>query len=85
MGISYRKGAADAISSIDLGVKCASMPSSGQSIEAPGCLRAALRRLKICGRRISRKLEVAKVTAGRGQRDPSEQERNRVHLHALPR
>ncbi len=49
---------------VDLGLKAAATLSSGESIQAPKPLRAALRRLKIRSRRLSRKLEAAKIAAG---------------------
>ncbi len=60
----YRQRTTDEIQGIDLGIKAAATLSSGESIEAPKPLKAALRRLKIRGRRVSRKLEAAKVAAG---------------------
>jgi putative transposase len=49
---------------VDLGVKAAVTLSNGEAIEAPKPLKAALRRLRIRSRRISRKIEAAKVAAG---------------------
>lgn len=49
---------------VDLGIKAAATLSSGEAIEAPKPLKAALRRLRIRGRRVSRKVEAAKVSAG---------------------
>ena len=60
----YRPRKAHDINGIDLGLKAAVTLSSGESIEAPKPLKAALRRLKIRGRRVSRKLEAAKAMAG---------------------
>ena len=60
----YRQRKAREISGIDLGVKAAATLSSGEIIEAPKPLKAVLRRLKIRGRRVSRKLEAAKSMAG---------------------
>ncbi|MDA8095536.1 MAG: RNA-guided endonuclease TnpB family protein [Betaproteobacteria bacterium] len=60
----YRQRTADAISGVDLGIKAAATISSGESVAAPKPLKAALRRLKIRGRRVSRKLAAAKVVAG---------------------
>lgn len=45
---------------VDLGVKAAATLSTGESIVAPKPLKAALRRLRIRGRRLSRKVEAAK-------------------------
>lgn len=52
------------ITGADLGIKAAATLSSGEAIQAPKPLKAALRRLKIRSRRLSRKLEAAKVQAG---------------------
>ncbi len=52
------------VSGVDLGIKAAATLSSGETIESPKPLKAALRRLKIRGRRVSRKVESAKVAAG---------------------
>lgn len=60
----YRRRTAQEINGIDLGIKAAATLSSGESIEAPKPLKAALRRLKIRSRRVSRKIEAAKITAG---------------------
>jgi len=49
---------------VDLGVKAAATLSSGEVIEAPKPLKAALRRLRIRSRRLSRKMEAAKAAAG---------------------
>lgn len=49
---------------VDLGVKSAATLSSGEAIQAPKPLKAALRRLKLRSRRISRKIEAAKLEAG---------------------
>lgn len=49
---------------VDLGVKVAATLSTGEAILAPKPLRAALRRLRIRGRRVSRKVEAAKATRG---------------------
>lgn len=60
----YHRRTAHEINGIDLGIKAAATLSSGESVEAPKPLKAALRRLKIRGRRVSRKIEAAKITAG---------------------
>ena len=60
----YRARAADGICGVDLGIKAAATLSSGEAIKAPRPLKAALRRLKIRGRRVSRKLKTAKVAKG---------------------
>jgi putative transposase len=63
----YRRRTAHEVNGIDLGVKAAATISSGEVIEAPKPLNAALRRLKIRSRRLSRKLEAAKEMAGFGR------------------
>ena len=52
------------VTGVDLGIKAAATFSSGEIIAAPKPLKAALRRLKIRGRRVSRKIETAKIGAG---------------------
>jgi putative transposase len=64
----YRRRTSHEVNGIDLGVKAAATISSGEVIEAPKPLNAALRRLKIRGRRLSRKLQAAKEMAGFGRR-----------------
>lgn len=60
----YRARTAHGITGVDLGIKAAATLSSGESIQGPKPLKAALRRLKIRARCISRKIEAAKVQAG---------------------
>lgn len=60
----HRKRAGHGTTGVDLGIKAAATLSSGETIEAPKPLKAALRRLRIRGRRVSRKLEAAKTSAG---------------------
>src|SRR5690606_27749394 len=60
----YRKRTAHDITGVDLGLKAAATLANGESIDAPKPIKAALRRLKIRSRRLSRKLEAAKVAAG---------------------
>jgi putative transposase len=60
----YRRRTSHEVNGIDLGVKAAATISSGEVIEAPKPLKAALRRLEIRSRRLSRKLEAAKKAAG---------------------
>ncbi|MEF3193532.1 MAG: transposase [Halothiobacillaceae bacterium] len=55
---------------VDLGIKAAATLSSGEAIESPKPLKAALRRLKIHGRRVSRKLEAAKGRMGLSPKAP---------------
>lgn len=59
-----RPRTAQDVTGVDLGIKAAATLSSGEAIESPRPLKAALRRLKIRGRRLSRKVEAAKVDAG---------------------
>ena len=63
----YRRRTAHEVNGIDVGVKAAATISNGEAIEAPKPLKAALRRLKIRSRRLSRKLEAAKEMAGFGR------------------
>jgi putative transposase len=49
---------------VDLGIKAAVTLSTGESIAAPKPLKSALRRLQMCGRAVSRKIETAKKTMG---------------------
>lgn len=60
----YRRRKADGIVGVDLGVKAAATLSNGELLRAPKPLKAALRRLRIRSRRLSRKIEAAKVAAG---------------------
>jgi transposase, IS605 OrfB family, central region len=60
----YRHRTAHEVNGIDLGVTAAVTLSNGEAIEAPKPLNAALRRLRIRSRRLSRKLEAAKKAAG---------------------
>jgi putative transposase len=61
----YRKRTAHNMTGVDLGLKAAATLSNGDVITAPKPLTAALRRLKIRSRRMSRKLEMSKRGAGR--------------------
>jgi putative transposase len=49
---------------VDPGLAAAATLSDGSTIDAPRPLKVALRRLRIRARRVSRKLEAAKTTAG---------------------
>ena len=60
----YRRRTSHEVNGIDLGIKAAATVSSGEVIEAPKPLKAALRRLEIRSRRLSRKLEAARKAAG---------------------
>jgi putative transposase len=64
----YRRRTSHEVNGVDLGVKAAVTLSNGEVIEAPKPLKAALRRLEIRSRRLSRKLEAAKEAAGLGRR-----------------
>lgn len=68
--VFYRKRTHNGIVGVDLGLHAAATLSTGQRIKAPKPLKAALRRLKIRSRRLSRKLEAAKVKAGYDHRAP---------------
>lgn len=59
-----RQRIADGTVGVDFGIKAAATLSSGETILAPNPLKAALRRLRIRGRRASRKLTAAKKLAG---------------------
>jgi putative transposase len=63
----YRRRTSHEVNGIDLGVKAAATISNGEVVEAPQPLKVALRRLKIRGRRLSRKLEAVKEMAGFGR------------------
>jgi putative transposase len=62
--VARRPRTGDGVAGVDLGVSSAATLSSGEKIAAPRPLRGALRRLRICSRRLSRKLEAAKAAAG---------------------
>ncbi|MDR2787916.1 MAG: transposase [Candidatus Accumulibacter sp.] len=68
--LKHRTG--NGVVGVDLGIKAAATLSTGEVIHSPRPLRAALRRVKIRGRRVSRKLETARIAAGfkRGGRLP---------------
>jgi putative transposase len=61
---------ADGIEGVDLGVKAAATLSTGESIKAPAPLKSALRRLKMRGRVVSRKIGAAKLSMGLSKRSP---------------
>lgn len=56
---------------VDFGIKAAATFSTGESIASPTPLKSALRRLKIGGRSVSRKMEAAKKSAGVNQKEKS--------------
>jgi putative transposase len=60
----YRRRTSHEVNGVDLGIKAAATISSGEVVEAPKPLNAALRRLTIRSRRLSRKLQAAKKAAG---------------------
>jgi len=60
----------DGITGVDLGLSAAATLSNGEKIAAPRPLTSALRRLRIRGRKLSRKLEAAKAAAGIAGRIP---------------
>ncbi|WP_299756976.1 RNA-guided endonuclease TnpB family protein [uncultured Chloroflexus sp.] len=60
----YRRRTAHGTVGVDLGIKSAATLSSGEAIQAPKPLTSALRRLRIRSRRLSRKVEAAKIHAG---------------------
>ena len=62
--VAYLSRNADGITGVDLGLSSAATLSSGEKINAPRPLKAALRRLRIRSRRQSRKRESAKIAAG---------------------
>jgi putative transposase len=64
----YRRRTSHEVNGVDLGLKAAATISNGKVIEAPKPLKAALRRLKIRSRCLSRKLQSAKEAAGWGRR-----------------
>ncbi|HUY96412.1 MAG TPA: transposase [Verrucomicrobiae bacterium] len=62
--VARRRRTADGIEGVDLGIKAAVTLASGEIIRSPKPLKAALRRVRIRGRRVSRKLEAAKARLG---------------------
>ena len=52
------------IEGVDLGISSAEVLSIGEKIQSPKLLKGVLRRVKIRGRRVSRKLEAAKIETG---------------------
>ncbi|KQY05621.1 transposase [Massilia sp. Root133] len=62
--VAHLRRMADGVTGVDLGVSAAATLSNGEKITAPRPLAAALRRLRIRSRRLSRKLETAKANAG---------------------
>ncbi len=55
---------AEGVVGVDLGLTAAATLSNGKKIDSPKPLKKALRRLRIRGRRVSRKVEAAKAKAG---------------------
>jgi len=68
--VARRRRSGDGITGVDLGVSSAATLASGEKIASPRPLKAALRRLRIRSRRLSRKLEAAKAAAGIAGRIP---------------
>lgn len=62
-----RKRTRHGVEGVDLGLTAAATFSTGEKIAAPRPLKTALRRLKIRGRGVSRKVEAAKEAAGFGR------------------
>ncbi|MFP3553251.1 transposase [Paraburkholderia sp. SIMBA_049] len=56
-----RPRTADGVVGVDLGVKCAVTLSTGEMVHSPMPLKAALRRVRIRSRRLSRKVETARA------------------------
>jgi putative transposase len=65
--IFHRKRTGHGTVGVDLGLSAAATLSNGEKIKAPQPLKAALRRLRIRGRRLSRKIAAAKAAAGYGK------------------
>ena len=62
--VARRHRSGDGIVGVDLGVNRAATLSTGETIPAPRPLKAALRRLRIRSRCLSRKIEAAKTRTG---------------------
>jgi putative transposase len=62
--VAHLRRTGDGATGVDLGVSAAATLSNGEKIAAPCPLAAALRRLRIRSRRLSRKLETGKAIAG---------------------
>jgi putative transposase len=73
----YRERTGNDVVGADLGVKTAVTLSTGETIDAPKPLKAALRRVQIRGRRVSRKIEAAQ-TAVRTIEGPHQADRRRL-------
>ena len=84
--LARRRRTGDAVTGVDLGVTNAATLSSGEKIVGPRPLKAALRRLRIRSRRLSRKLEAARAAAGiigrivKGTRLPASKNRTKGAL-----
>ena len=84
--LARRRRTGDAVTGVDLGVTNAATLSSGEKIAGPRPLKAALRRLRIRSRRLSRKLEAARAAAGiigrtvKGTRLPASKNRTKGAL-----
>src|SRR5438105_12760435 len=66
---AMKKRESNGIEGLDFGIKAAVTFSTGESISAPRPLKSALRRLKIRGRNLSRKCEIAKTLLGFKKRE----------------
>lgn len=62
--VAKQRRSAWGVVGVDLGVSSAATLSSGEKIISPRPLKAALRRLRIRSRRLSRKMEAAKASTG---------------------
>ena len=63
-GAAVRARTGDGVIGVDLGINAAATLSTGEAIASPKPLKAALRRLRIRSRRVSRKFKAAKAAAG---------------------
>jgi putative transposase len=66
----YRDRTGHGVEGVDVGVKTFATLSTGEKIPGPQAHRRALRRLKIRQRRLSRKMQAAKVSMGFMPQDP---------------
>ncbi len=65
-----RSRCGDGIEGVDVGVKTFATLSTGEQIPGPNAYRRALRRLKMRQRRLTRKMQAAKVSMGFAPQDP---------------
>jgi putative transposase len=66
----FQERAKNKITGIDLGISAAATLSDGRKLHSPRPLKAALRRLKIRGRKLSHKFKSAKTRAGFDSNEP---------------